>query len=59
MSKIKQRKSSITVQFDPYQVKNLDSIIELEALSSYSVLVRKAFDYYVQAEYPQLIPQTN
>ena len=51
----KPRKTSIPIQFDEYQVSNLDSIIEFENLQSYAELVRKSFDYYVQHEYPQLI----
>ena len=51
----KKRKSTIPIQFDQYQVENMDLIVELEQHKSYAELMRRAFDYYVKAEYPQLI----
>lgn len=51
----KPRKSSIPIQFEQYQIENMDSILEFEKYKSYAELVRKALDFYISAEYPQLL----
>ena len=57
MKEKKQRKITIPIQFEGYQVDILEPIMELERIKAYAVLVRKMFDFYVEKNYPQLMPE--
>ena len=50
------RKITIPIQFEQSQIDNMDRIMEFYDIKAYAVLIRKVFDYYVAAEFPQLIP---
>ena len=46
---------TFSIQVTPEQEENMYTIAEFENLGSKAEVIRKAFDYYVKAEYPQLI----
>ena len=51
----KEKMISSTVQFTQLQEDNLYSIMEFENISSKAELVRKAVDFYIEKNYPQLV----
>ena len=51
----KEKMLSSSVQFTQSQEDNLYSIMEFENISSKAEFVRKAVDYYIEQNYPQLV----
>lgn len=51
----KPRKTQIYTGFDDYQIDWMEAIGEFENIDNPPDLIRKAFDFYVKENYPQLV----
>jgi|GEM_PF-4815384 len=52
-------KVTFSIQLPLEQEENICAIAEFENIDSKAEVLRRAFDYYVKAEYPQLAPKVS